>query len=106
MSIPVIPNHPSSELKMSNLADSCNLNQTTDISLKGLSVGTPSMSYNSNSNVPVSSGGSITISEGYLSAWLVASFGDESFDLTDSSQHKMSEFPVGRSCQSEGHLGR
>ena len=50
MSIPVIPNHPSSELKMSNCADSCNLNQTTNISLAGLSSGGGSMSFNSNAN--------------------------------------------------------
>jgi len=88
MSIPVIPNHPSSELKMSNCADSCNLNQTTNISLAGLS-----------------SGGSITISEGYLQNWLVAVNLDPSYDTLQTG-HRMSEFPVGRSCQTAGYLAR
>tara|TARA_A100001391_G_scaffold130529_1_gene89839 strand:+ start:214 stop:534 length:321 start_codon:yes stop_codon:yes gene_type:complete len=106
MSIPVIPNHPTVQLKMSNIADSCNLNQTTNISLRGLSINNPSLSYNSNSNVSTLPSGSITISEGFLSAWLVANFGDSSFDQADANQHKMSEFPVGRSCQTAGYLGR
>ena len=105
MSIPVIPNHPSSELKMSNCADSCNLNQTTNISLKGLSIGTPSMSFNSNSNVSLTGGGSVTISEGYLQNWLVAVNLDPSYDTLQTG-HRMSEFPVGRSCQTAGYLAR
>tara|TARA_B100000965_G_C19591186_1_gene758025 strand:- start:2435 stop:2752 length:318 start_codon:yes stop_codon:yes gene_type:complete len=105
MSIPVIPNHPTVQLKMSNLADSCNLNQTTNISLAGLSSGGGSMSFNSNTNVSTLPSGSITIPEGYLSAWLVANFGDEGFGLSISG-NRMSEFPVGRSCQTAGYLGR
>ncbi len=105
MSIPVIPNHPTQELKMSNIADSCNLNQTTNISLKGLSIGTPSMSFNSNSNVQLTGGGSITIPEGYLAAWLVAVFFDPSYDTLQTG-HRMSEFPVGRSAESDGYLPR
>ena len=107
MSIPVIPNHPSSQLKISNLMDSCNINQTTDISLKGLSVGNPSMTFHSNSNVGNEGfGGNQTIPKGYLAAWMVANNLDNSFDRTDINQHKMSEFPVGRSCQSSGYLPR
>tara|TARA_R110002020_G_scaffold208938_1_gene414826 strand:+ start:1177 stop:1500 length:324 start_codon:yes stop_codon:yes gene_type:complete len=107
MSIPVIPNHPSSELKISNLMDSCGLNQSTNVSLKGLSMGTPSMTYTSNSNVVnLGFGGNQTIAQGYLANWLVANNLDTSFDLTDANQHKMSEFPVGRSCQSAGYLPR
>jgi hypothetical protein len=105
MSIPVIPNHPSSELKMSNCADSCNLNQTTNISLAGLSSGGGSMSFNSNANVSLTSGGSITISEGYLQNWLVAVNLDPSYDTLQTG-HRMSEFPVGRSCQTAGYLAR
>ena len=105
MSIPVIPNHPTQELKMSNIADSCNLNQTTNISLKGLSIGTPSMSFNSNSNVQITGGGSVTISQGYLANWLVAVALDPSYDTLQTG-HRMSEFPVGRSCQTAGHLPR
>ena len=105
MSIPVIPNHPTNELKISNCADSCNLNQTTNISLRGLSIGTPSMSFNSNTNVSITGGGSITISEGYLQNWLVAVNLDPSYDTLQTG-HRMSEFPVGRSCQTAGHLPR
>jgi len=107
MSIPVIPNHPTNELKISDCADSCNLNQTTNISLKGLSIGTPSMSFNSNSNVQVLGGfgESITISEGYLANWLVANNLDPSYDTLQTG-HRMSEFPVGRSCQTAGYLPR
>ncbi len=106
MSIPVIPNHPTQELKISDCADSCNLNQTTNISLKGLSVGTPSMSFNSNPNVQLLGfGGTTTISEGYLANWLVANSLDEPFSSAHSD-HRMSEFPVGRSCQTAGHLPR
>tara|TARA_B100000965_G_C19596284_1_gene760401 strand:- start:3124 stop:3462 length:339 start_codon:yes stop_codon:yes gene_type:complete len=112
MSIPVIPNHAGASgsvgLRLKNdIAESCNLNQTTDISLRGLSIGTPSMSFNSNPNVQtLGFGESITISEGYLANWLVANNLDSSFDQTDPNQHKMSEFPVGRSCQTAGHLPR
>tara|TARA_R110002020_G_scaffold121692_1_gene276519 strand:+ start:1414 stop:1731 length:318 start_codon:yes stop_codon:yes gene_type:complete len=105
MSIPVIPNHPSSELKMSNLMDSCNINQSTNISLKGLSIGTPSMTYTSNSNVSLTGGGSVTISEGCLVNWLVAVNLDPSYDTLQTG-HRMSEFPVGRSCQTAGYLAR
>lgn len=106
MSIPVIPNHPTQELKMSNIADSCNLNQTTNISLKGLSIGTPSMSFNSNSNVQnLGFGGNFTIAQGYLANWLVAVNLDPSYDTLQTG-HRMSEFPVGRSCQTAGYLPR
>lgn len=105
MSIPVIPNHPTQELKMSNIADSCNLNQTTNISLKGLSIGTPSMTFYSNANVQLTGGGSITIPEGYLSEWLVAVALSPSYDTLQTG-HRMSEFPVGRSCQTAGYLPR
>ena len=107
MSIPVIPNHPTQELKMNDIANSCNLNQTTNISLKGLSIGTPSMSFNSNSNVQVLGGfgENITISEGYLANWLVANNLDPSYDTLQTG-HRMSEFPVGRSCQTAGYLPR
>ena len=105
MSIPVIPNHPSSELKMSDIADSCNLNQTTDMSLAGLSDGGGSMSFNSNSNVSLTGGGSVTIAKGFLSAWLVVNNLDSSFDQAETG-HRMSEFPVGRSCQTAGYLPR
>jgi hypothetical protein len=65
------------------------------------------MSFNSNSNVQLLGfGGTTTISEGYLANWLVANSLDTSFDQTDPNQHKMSEFPVGRSCQTAGHLPR
>ena len=110
MSIPVIPNHSGAGgtggLSLKNdIAESCNLNQTTNISLKGLSIGTPSMTFNSNPNVSLTGGGSITIPEGYLAAWLVANALDEPFSSAQAG-HRMSEFPVGRSCQTAGHLPR
>jgi|TARA_Y100000289_G_C3920245_1_gene149875 hypothetical protein len=110
MSIPVIPNHSGAGgtggLSLKNdVAESCNLNQTTNISLAGLSIGTPSMTFNSNPNVSLTGGGSITIAEGYLQNWLVANALDEPFSSAQTG-HRMSEFPVGRSCQTAGHLPR
>tara|TARA_Y100001973_G_C4983672_1_gene225466 strand:+ start:92 stop:424 length:333 start_codon:yes stop_codon:yes gene_type:complete len=110
MSIPVIPNHSGAggtgDLSLKNdIAESCNLSQTTNISLKGLSIGTPSMTFNSNPNVSLIGGGTITISEGYLSNWLVANNLDDPFSSAQTG-HRMSEFPVGRNCQSSGHLPR
>jgi hypothetical protein len=110
MSIPVIPNHSGAGgtggLSLKNdVAESCNLNQTTNISLAGLSIGTPSMTFNSNSNVSLTGGGSITIPKGYLAAWLVAVNLDPSYDTLQTG-HRMSEFPVGRSCQTAGYLPR
>tara|TARA_R100000329_G_scaffold111616_1_gene91672 strand:- start:678 stop:1010 length:333 start_codon:yes stop_codon:yes gene_type:complete len=110
MSIPVIPNHSGAggtgSLSLKNdVAESCNLNQTTNISLAGLSIGTPSMTFNSNPNVSLTGGGSITISQGYLANWLVANNLDEPFSSAQTG-HRMSEFPVGRSCQTAGYLPR
>ena len=110
MSIPVIPNHSGAGgtggLSLKNdISEACNLNQTTNISLAGLSTGGGTMSFNSNPNVSTLPSGSITIAKGFLSAWLVANFGDETFDLAQTG-HRMSEFPVGRSCQTAGYLGR
>ena len=110
MSIPVIPNHSGAggtgSLSLKNdISESCNLNQTTNIRLAGLSIGTPSMTFNSNPNVPLTGGGSITIPEGYLAAWLVVNNLDNSFDQAQTG-HRMSEFPVGRSCQTAGYLPR
>ena len=110
MSIPVIPNHSGAGgtggLSLKNdIAESCNLNQTTNISLRGLSINNPSLSYNSNPNVSTLPSGSITIAEGYLQNWLVANALDETFDQAQTG-HRMSEFPVGRSCQTAGHLPR
>tara|TARA_R100001198_G_C5025943_1_gene94100 strand:+ start:110 stop:442 length:333 start_codon:yes stop_codon:yes gene_type:complete len=110
MSIPVIPNHSGAGgtggLSLKNdISESCNLNQTTNISLAGLSTGGGSMSFNSNPNVSLTGGGSITISEGYLANWLVVNNLDTSFDQAQTG-HRMSEFPVGRNCQTAGYLPR
>ena len=111
MSIPVIPNHSGAGgtggLSLKNdISESCNLNQTTNISLAGLSTGGGSMSFNSNPNVQLLGfGGTVTIPKGFLSAWLVANNLDDTFDQAQTG-HRMSEFPVGRSCQSAGYLGR
>jgi len=110
MSIPVIPNHSGAGgtggLSLKNdISESCNLNQTTNISLAGLSTGGGSMSFNSNANVSLTGGGSVTISQGYLANWLVVNNLDSSFDQAQTG-HRMSEFPVGRSCQTAGYLPR
>ena len=105
MALPVIPNHPTQELKMSNIADSCNLNLTTNISLRGLSINNPSLTYNTTFRTILPSTSQST-TNGSLANWLVAVNLDPTYDQTDSNQHKMSEFPVGRSVETDGYLGR
>jgi hypothetical protein len=104
MALPVIPNHPTVQLKMSNIADSCNLNQTTDISLRGLSINNPSLTYNTSFRTILPSTSEST-NIGSLSNWLVAVFLDPSYDSLQTG-HRMSEFPVGRSIESDGYLPR
>ena len=105
MALPVIPNHPTVQLKMSNIADSCNLNQTTNISLRGLSINSPSLTYNTSFRTILPDTSDST-TNGSLQNWLVENLLDATYDQTDPNQHKMSEFPVGRSVESDGYLGR
>lgn len=104
MALPVIPNHPTVQLKMSNIADSCNLNQTTDISLRGLSINNPSLTYNTTFRTILPSTSDST-TNGSLANWLVAVNLDSSYDSLQTG-HRMSEFPVGRSIESDGYLPR
>ena len=105
MALPVIPNHPTVQLKMSDIADSCNLNQTTNISLRGLSINNPSLTYNTSFRTILPDTSDST-TNGSLQNWLVENLLDETYDQTDPNQHKMSEFPVGRSIETDGYLGR
>lgn len=104
MALPVIPNHPTVQLKMSNIADSCNLNQTTNISLRGLSINNPSLTYNTTFRTILPSTSQST-NIGSLSNWLVAVNLDPSYDSLQTG-HRMSEFPVGRSVETDGYLPR
>ena len=104
MALPVIPNHPTVQLKMSNIADSCNLNQTTNISLRGLSINNPSLTYNTSFRTILPSTSQST-NIGSLSNWLVAVNLDPSYDSLQTG-HRMSEFPVGRSVETDGYLPR
>jgi hypothetical protein len=104
MALPVIPNHPTQELKMSNISDSCNLNQTTNISLRGLSINNPSLTYNTTFRTILPSTPD-SITNGSLANWLVAVNLDPSYDSLQTG-HRMSEFPVGRSVESDGYLPR
>ena len=105
MALPVIPNHPTVQLKMSDIADSCNLNQTTNISLRGLSINNPSLTYNTSFRTILPDTSDST-TNGSLQNWLVENLLDETYDQTDPNQHKMSEFPVGRSIETDGYIGR
>ena len=104
MALPVIPNHPTVQLKMSNIADSCNLNQTTNISLRGLSINNPSLTYNTTFRTILPSTSQST-NIGSLSNWLVAVNLDPSYDSLQTG-HRMSEFPVGKSVETDGYLPR
>ena len=108
MALPVIPNHPTDEIKMSDIRKSCSVDvssQTGNYSLKGLSVNSPSQTYNTIFRTILPST-SETTTNGSLQNWLVASFGDATFDTTNLPEHRMSEFPVGRSAETDGHLPR
>tara|TARA_R100001509_G_scaffold156421_1_gene119653 strand:- start:300 stop:620 length:321 start_codon:yes stop_codon:yes gene_type:complete len=106
MALPVIPNHPTQQLRLkADISQSCNLNQTTNISLRGLSINNPSLTYNTTFRTILPSTSDST-TNGSLANWLVAVNLDPSYDQTDPNQHKMSEFPVGRSVESDGYLPR
>tara|TARA_Y100001938_G_C7905504_1_gene336846 strand:- start:332 stop:658 length:327 start_codon:yes stop_codon:yes gene_type:complete len=108
MSVPVIPNHPTQPIKMSDIRKSCNVDvssQTGNYSLKGLSVNSPSQSYNTTFRTILPST-SQTTTNGSLQNWLVGTFGDPTFDTTNLPEHRMSEFPPGRSVETDGHLPR
>lgn len=107
MALPVIPNHPTQELKMSDIRKSCSVDvssQTGNYSLKGLSVNSPSQTYNTIFRTILPST-SETTTNGSLQNWLVASFGDATYDSVQTG-HRMSEFPVGRSAETDGYLPR
>ena len=89
---------------MSNIADSCNLNQTTNISLRGLSINNPSLTYNTTFRTILPSTSQST-TNGSLANWLVAVNLDPSYDSLQTG-HRMSEFPVGRSVETDGYLPR
>tara|TARA_B100001939_G_C16763914_1_gene539541 strand:- start:179 stop:496 length:318 start_codon:yes stop_codon:yes gene_type:complete len=105
MALPVIPNHPTQQLRLkADISQSCNLNQTTDISLRGLSINNPSLTYNTSFRTILPSTSDST-TNGSLANWLVAVFFDPSYDTLQTG-HRMSEFPVGRSIESDGYLPR
>ena len=107
MALPVIPNHPTQPIKMSDIRKSCSVDvssQSGNYSLKGLSVNSPSQSYNTIFRTLLPST-SQTTTNGSLANWLVGTFGDPSYDSVQTG-HRMSEFPVGRSAESDGYLPR
>ena len=105
MALPVIPNHPTQQLRLkADVSQSCNLNQTTDISLRGLSINNPSLTYNTSFRTILPSTPDST-TNGSLANWLVAVNLDPSYDTLQTG-HRMSEFPVGRSVESDGYLPR
>jgi len=108
MALQVIPNHPTQPLKMSDIRKSCNVDvssQTGNYSLKGMSVNSPSQTYGTIFRTVLPST-SQTTTNGSLINWLVGTFGDPTFDTTNQPEHRMSEFPPGRSAETDGHLPR
>lgn len=107
MALPVIPNHPTQPLKMSNIVDSCNVNQssqTGNYSLAGLSVNSPSQTYNTTFRTILPSTSQST-TNGSLLNWLVGNIGDTNYSDAQTG-YRMSEFPVGRSVETDGYLPR
>jgi len=107
MALPVIPNHPTQPLKMSDIRKSCNVNvssQTGNYSLRGLSINNPAQTYNTTFRTILPSTSQST-NIGSLNNWLVAVNLDPSYDSLQTG-HRMSEFPVGRSVETDGYLPR
>ena len=101
-----LPTIPSTNKRLYGVfRQSCNCSDTTNISLRGLSINSPTMNYNTTFRTILPSTSDST-NLGMLSNWLVAVNLDPSYDQTDPNQHKMSEFPVGRSVESDGYLPR
>ena len=92
MALPVIPS--TNKRLWAGFRQSCNCSDTTNISLRGLSINSPTMNYNTTFR-----------NFGMLQNWLVAVNVDPSYDTLQTG-HRMSEFPVGRSAETDGYLPR
>ena len=102
MALPVIPS--TNKRLYAGFRQSCNCSDTTNISLRGLSINSPTMNYNTTFRTILPSTSQST-TNGSLANWLVAVFFDPSYDALHTG-HRMSEFPVGRSVETDGYLPR
>ena len=102
MALPVIPS--TNKRLWAGFRQSCNCSDTTNISLRGLSINNPSLTYNTTFRTLLPST-SQTTTNGSLANWLVGTFGDPTYDSVQTG-HRMSEFPVGRSAETDGYLPR
>tara|TARA_A100001037_G_C15145739_1_gene636233 strand:- start:3344 stop:3652 length:309 start_codon:yes stop_codon:yes gene_type:complete len=102
MALPVIPS--TNKRLYAGFRQSCNCSDTTNISLRGLSINSPTMNYNTTFRTILPSTPEST-NFGMLSNWLVAVNLDPSYDTLQTG-HRMSEFPVGRSVETDGYLPR
>lgn len=102
MALPVIPS--TNKRLYAGFRQSCNCSDTTNISLRGLSINSPTMNYNTTFRTILPSTSQST-NIGSLNNWLVAVNLDPSYDSLQTG-HRMSEFPVGRSVESDGYLPR
>jgi hypothetical protein len=101
MALPVIP---ATNIKLyGSVRVSCSCSDTTNISLAGLSVNSPTMNYNTISRTLLPSTPQTT-TNGALDNWLVE-FGGENYAYTNTPEHRMSEFPTGRSVETDGYIG-
>ena len=102
MALPVIP---ATNIKLyGSVRVSCSCSDTTNISLSGLSVNSPTMNYNTISRTLLPSTPQTT-TDGALDNWLVESLSDVNYAYTNTPEHRMSEFPTGRSAESDGYIG-
>jgi len=102
MALPVIPS--TNKRLWAGFRQSCNCSDTTNISLRGLSINSPTMNYNTTFRTILPSTSQST-NFGMLQNWLVAVNLDPSYDTLQTG-HRMSEFPVGRSVETDGYLPR
>jgi hypothetical protein len=102
MALPVIPS--TNKRLWAGFRQSCNCSDTTNISLRGLSIDSPTMNYNTTFRTILPSTPNST-TNGSLANWLVAVPLDPSYDSLQTG-HRMSEFPVGRSAESDGYIPR
>jgi len=102
MALPVVP---ATNIGLyANLRESCSCTDTSDISLRGLSINNPAMSYSSISRTILPSTPETT-TNGSLQNWLVANPVDNTYDQTITTGHAMSEFPTGRAADTSGYTG-
>jgi hypothetical protein len=102
MALPVIPS--TNKRLYGDLRASCSCTDTSNISLRGLSINNPTMSYSSISRTILPSTPETT-TNGSLQNWLVENISGNTYDQTITTGHGMSEFPTGRAADTDGYLG-